>query len=262
MLVCPKCGKQLVREGQSYRCERGHCYDVARQGYTNLLIRKQKESGDNAGMVKARSSFLEAGYYACLREALKQIIDALSPACIVDAGCGEGYYTSALIREGRTVYAFDLSKHALMKCARRSNDLHCFAASCFALPLSDHCADLITSLFAPFAQEEFARVLRAGGHVLKVEPGRRHLYELKELLYDRVIENEAEAVRYPSFALEKEWLIEDVIEVRGAEHIEALFQMTPYYYRSPREGARRLRACASLRTTIQFHVELYGRSCG
>ena len=105
-------------------------------------------------------------------------------------------------------------------------------------------------------------MLRAGGHVLKVEPGRRHLYELKELLYDRVIENEAEAVRYPSFALEKEWLIEDVIEVRGAEHIEALFQMTPYYYRSPREGARRLRACASLRTTIQFHVELYGRSCG
>ena len=88
----------------------------------------------------------------------------------------------------------------------------------------------------------------------KVEPGRRHLYELKELLYDRVIENEAEAVRYPSFALEKEWLIEDVIEVRGAEHIEALFQMTPYYYRSPREGARRLRACASLRTTSQFHV--------
>ena len=68
-------------------------------------------------------------------------------------------------------------------------------------------------------------MLRAGGHVLKVEPGRRHLYELKELLYDRVIENEAEAVRYPSFALEKEWLIEDVIEVRGAEHIEALFQM-------------------------------------
>ena len=52
MLVCPKCGKRLVREGQSYRCERGHCYDVARQGYTNLLIRKQKESGDNAGMVK------------------------------------------------------------------------------------------------------------------------------------------------------------------------------------------------------------------
>lgn len=260
MLICPKCRRALVPEGKSYRCPQGHCYDIARSGYTNLLIRKQKASGDDAGMVHARSSFLEAGYYHILREQVERITDALAPACIVDAGCGEGYYTSALCKDGRAVFAFDLSKHALMKCARRSKGLHCFVASCFSLPLSDHSADLITSLFAPFAQEEFARVLTAGGHVLKVEPGPRHLHELKEVLYDHVIENEETAVQYPLFTLEREWRIEDVIEVREPALVEALFQMTPYYYRSPKEGAARLRTCTSLRTTIQFHIELYARS--
>ncbi len=257
MLLCPKCKEALILQDKSYRCVNGHCYDVAKQGYAHLLIHKQKASGDNKEMVRARSAFLESGYYACLRNALLDIIAGLSPKVMVDAGCGEGYYTSVLSDENREVFAFDMSKYAVMKCAKRNNHLHCFIASVFDLPLRSQSVDLVLSVFAPFAHKEFARILKKDGYVIKVEPGEHHLYELKKQLYADVIENEEAAILYDEFTLVKEWVIEDQITVIGKEMIEALFQMTPYYYRSPKDGILRLRALDQLTTTIQFHIELY-----
>ena len=257
MLLCPKCKEPLELVGKSYRCKRGHCYDVAKQGYTHLLIHKQKASGDNKEMVQARSAFLEAGYYSCLRDTLEEIVSSLEPRVIVDAGCGEGYYTNAFVSESAEVFAFDMSKYALMKCARRDPRMHCFVASVFDLPLQEGSVDLVTSIFAPFAQDMFARILKNGGYVLKVEPGKRHLYELKAMLYEQVIENEEEAIQYDGFSLRDERLIEEVIQVEGTEMIHALFQMTPYYYRSPKAGVQRLLSCDRLKTTVQFHIELY-----
>lgn len=95
-LTCPVCGGALHREERSLRCGAGHCYDLARQGYVNLLRTnrsKDKRHGDDKRMVAARTAFLDAGYYAPLRDAIAAAATEYTTgdAGVLDAGCGEGY---------------------------------------------------------------------------------------------------------------------------------------------------------------------------
>ena len=101
-LTCPVCGGALHREERSLRCGAGHCYDVARQGYVNLLRTnrsKDKRHGDDKRMVAARTAFLDAGYYAPLRDAIAAAATEYTTgdAGVLDAGCGEGYYTAHVL---------------------------------------------------------------------------------------------------------------------------------------------------------------------
>lgn len=257
MLRCPNCHAELKREGKAFRCRNGHSFDVARQGYANLLVNARRETGDNKEMVSARTAFLEQGHYRCLRDALCEIIRSLPVQVIADCGCGEGYYTQAAAEEGKDVYAFDMSKYALMKCARRHPAIHAFAASIYDLPLDEACADMVMSIFAPFGADEFLRVLKPGGYVLKVEPAHDHLLEMKQVLYDQVYENREAPQAYAGLTLRSEQVIRDRIIVQGQQMIHALFQMTPYFYRSPKAGAKRLRALEELDTRISFRLALY-----
>ena len=129
-LTCPVCGGALHREERSLRCGAGHCYDIARQGYVNLLRTnrsKDKRHGDDKRMVAARTAFLDAGYYAPLRDAIAAAATEYTSgdADVLDAGCGEGYYTAgvcAALREqnpGVRAAGVDLSRSALKKAARR-----------------------------------------------------------------------------------------------------------------------------------------------
>ena len=128
-LTCPVCGGVLHREERSLRCGAGHCYDIARQGYVNLLRSNQSKSkrhGDDKRMVAARTAFLDAGYYAPLRDAIAAaaVEYTSGDADVLDAGCGEGYYTAhvlhALQAQGRSasVCGVDISRDALI-CAHR-----------------------------------------------------------------------------------------------------------------------------------------------
>ena len=103
LFVCPLCGGALERQGGSYLCPAGHCYDISREGYTYLLPvnrRHSKAPGDDMAMTAARHAFLEKGYYAPLREKLCQLAVELTgdtPA-VLDNGCGEGYTPPVSIR--------------------------------------------------------------------------------------------------------------------------------------------------------------------
>ena len=53
--------------------------------------------------MRARRAFLSAGHYAPLMATLAEVCAALPHDHIVDAGCGEGYYTAGVrdaLREG------------------------------------------------------------------------------------------------------------------------------------------------------------------
>ena len=72
-LICPICGSKLNTLNKSLVCAGHHCFDIARQGYVNLLTVQQKHSlhpGDTREQVLSRRAFLEAGYYAPIAEAL------------------------------------------------------------------------------------------------------------------------------------------------------------------------------------------------
>ena len=99
--ICPLCGQTLATGASSWRCPNGHCFDVARQGYVNLLPVQQKHArhpGDTPAQVAARKRFLDAGFYAPIRDTALALLQPHLPPrpSLLDAGCGEGYYSAAL----------------------------------------------------------------------------------------------------------------------------------------------------------------------
>jgi 23S rRNA (guanine745-N1)-methyltransferase len=179
---CPVCKDALVEDDRTWRCRTGHSYDVAREGYVNLLIthqRRQREPGDSAEMLRARRAFLDAGHYAPLKEAVTALLG--TGTSVLDVGCGEGYYTRDLDAE---LWAVDIAKPAVRLAARRRPGGHYAVASAYDLPVVDASVDVVVSVFAPLHSPEFERVLRPGGRVVVAAPGPRHLDGLKALLFD------------------------------------------------------------------------------
>lgn len=265
---CPVCGAPLDRADRVYRCPGRHSYDIAREGYTYLLPSNQKHSaapGDDRGMAAARREFLSKGYYEPLLNTLCCQILALSgdSPVIWDVGCGEGYYTAgiyqALTGTGRSprMAGTDISKSILRYAARRERGIEWAVASSYHLPAADASADVLLDCFSPLALEEFRRVLKPGGHFLYVVPGPDHLWELKQVLYDRPYPNEEKETPYEGFQYEAVVPVESAVTLPCQADIHALFQMTPYYWKTPKAGAERLAALDSLTTRISFRVHIF-----
>ena len=271
LFCCPVCGAPLTREASAYRCPNRHSYDIAREGYTYLLPPNQKHSaapGDDRGMAAARRDFLSKGYYSPLLNTLCSRILALSAAAPVflDAGCGEGTYTAGIVQAltaaGKPPRAagVDISKFSLRIAARREKSVEFAVASSYHLPVADGTADVLLNCFSPLALEEFRRVLKPGGHFLYVVPGRDHLWELKEVLYDRPYPNEEKETPYDGFTYREIVPVDGVITLPCREDLQALFQMTPYFWKTPQAGAERLAALDTLTTRISFRIHIFQKT--
>lgn len=268
---CPVCGEPLEREAHAYCCPRRHSYDIAREGYTYLLPPNQKHSaapGDDKGMAQARRDFLSKGYYKSLLNTLCIQISSRSgdsPA-ILDAGCGEGYYTAgvyqALLAAGKCprMAGTDISKSILRYAAKREKGIEFAVASSYHLPLADESVDILLDCFSPLALEEFRRVLKRGGVFLYVVPAADHLWELKQVLYDRPYPNEERETPYEGFSYQAIIPVEDTITLENQADIHALFQMTPYYWKTPKSGAERLMALDTLTCRIAFRVHIFRKN--
>lgn len=258
ILRCPKCLKELVQNDSRYVCINNHSFDIAKEGYASLLLNNRKHTGDDKKMAKARKDFFSHDYYHVLKDAILDIIKDLEVKVIVDAGCGEGYYTNYLKSHlDADIYGFDMSKYALMYASKRNHDVHYFTASLFDMPLCDHSTDLILSIFAPIAHDEFKRVLRDDGYFIKVSPLPRHLWELKMALYDKPYENMIKDEDDPCLNKLFERHVEDYVTIDNHEDIEALFMMTPYYYRSPKSTFDKLSKLDRIEVSLAFRVEVF-----
>lgn len=262
---CPVCGGVLEEHERSLRCAAGHCYDLAKQNYVNLLMRNQsaaKRHGDDRLMVSARQEFLDAGWYACLRDALCTLAVKYCSGDVdlLDVGCGEGYYTSAvrtaLETAGKpcTAGGIDISKTALIAASKRDAALKLAVASVNRLPVVDGSCDLLLNVFAPNDDAEFYRVLRRGGVLLKAVPRERHLFGLKAAVYDSPYLNPPPVYTPPGFVPLERLDTGGVITVSPAQQIRNLFSMTPYYYKTGAADQAKLSALESLTTEIEFSV--------
>jgi 23S rRNA (guanine745-N1)-methyltransferase len=183
-LRCPVCGGALGEAERALRCGAGHAFDLARQGYVNLVTGRPGAPGDTAEMVTARAEFLAAGHFAPLSAALAALAAARAPGegLVVEVGAGTGHHLAAVLERlpGRAGLALDASRHA----ARRAARAHPRAAAAVAdvrrpLPLADRAAALVLDVFAPRDGPEFRRVLRPDGALLVATPAPGHLAELR-----------------------------------------------------------------------------------
>ena len=255
VLICPFCGEPLTKNGGSLYCESRHCFDIAKSGYVTLT-RASGTSGDDRDMVRARTAFLDSGAYRPFADA---VCDALEGyGTVVDAGCGEGYYSNAIAERGHRVYGFDLSKHACDKAAKRAkasgNGAFFGVASVFELPIANGAADALVSLFAPIAEGEFSRVLKDDGILVVGAAGRRHLIELKAAVYDEAYENEGRRDLPSGFA---EIGHKNVTYTFTCHDVKSLFMMTPYAFKTSVSDMAKLDAIDSLDITADFDIFIY-----
>jgi len=284
-LICPLCGADLAftenAGSGSLICnggEKRHCYDLASSGYVNLLPPGKKRNavaGDNKELVAARRRFLARGLYAGAADTLCAVCADLPGADSfrlgVDAGCGEGYYTLRIaekLREGGPhfkMFGADASKFAAdsaAKAAKASGISCCFsAANIFELPLPDACADLVVSMFAPVAWDEFQRILKKGGKLVIGSAGEMHLWELKEAIYDEPRPNVplSETAENPAFLRVGVKSADYVTHLPDNEAVRELFGMTPYAYRTSPKDMAKLDALSSLDVRVQVDFTVFER---
>lgn len=276
MYVCPVCGKKLKRHEKSWHCQNGHSFDIAKKGYVNLLTtagRNPRNSGDNPQMVKARTEFLDRGYYTPLAEKtadiMSELVKNIERPVIIDSGCGEGFYTSAYAKRlGKcSFWGIDISKTAVAHCMTRvhtENIVNCqFAvASSFSLPFKDKFADIIVCTFAPVSNDEYARKLKDNGRLVVVSPSPRHLFEMKSVLYDMPYENKPNVYGLNKFDLTDETFLEYTVRLETKEDICSLFAMTPYFYKTSEAAAKRLDTLEYLDITCGFVIQTYTKKRG
>lgn len=182
LLRCPHCGGGLELGEGTVRCAEGHSFDVARQGYLNLLPGDARTgTADTAAMVRARADFLAGGHYAPIAEAVAAAAVAAPVGDVVDLGAGTGYYLAAVLERLPSAQglALDVSKHALRVAARAHPRIGAVGCDAWAgLPVRDAAATLVINVFAPRDPAELARVLAPGGSLVVVTPNRAHLAEL------------------------------------------------------------------------------------
>ncbi len=269
--VCPVCRRALFRNDGVLACSGGHRYDVARAGYVNLLQSQrssERRHGDDALMVAARTRFLDGGYYDCLLEELARQAVKYAPqgdVTLLDAGCGEGRYTArvaaALQQAGHlcTVAGVDISRTALAAAHRRDTGLQLAVGSVYDLPLASHSCHLVLNVFAPCPAEEYARVLRRRGVLLRAFPLQRHLWELKAAVYDTPYENPPEDPALEGFSLVGVVPVTARIQLPDAQTVQDLFAMTPYYYKTGVQDQQKLASISQLDVTLEFGLAAYRR---
>ncbi len=266
---CPLCHQILQRLDKQWRCENNHQFDNAKEGYVNLLPvqhKRSKEPGDSAEMMISRRTFLEGGHYQQLRDSVVALLDKYLPAdaeSVLDIGCGEGYYTSAMeqgLNASRKmqIYGLDVAKVAIRYAAKRYSKVEFCVASSHRLPFADNSLDAIVRIYAPCKAPELHRVLKSSGLVLTVAPGPRHLYQLKGLIYDEVqLHSDAEE-NLPGFERICTESLRYDMTLNGKEAFD-LLQMTPFAWRATQAVMQDLSQRDIFSCETDFTVSLFRR---
>lgn len=261
-LLCPLCGKELNMAERTCVCENRHSFDVARQGYVNLLTVQHKHSlnpGDTKEQVISRRAFLDGGFYAPIVDTLIRTAgkyEAHGP--ILDAGCGEGYYSSRLAEAlNAELLGLDISKEAVRYAAGKYKNALWICGTAAKLPVESDSIGLLCSLFAVTLPEEFHRCLRPDGLFFQVLAAQDHLLGLKKIIYPELKLREKDSVpALPGFALVESVPIRFDFTVTG-QQVQNLLSMTPHVYRISKAGADALRATETLTDTASCVLNVY-----
>jgi 23S rRNA (guanine745-N1)-methyltransferase len=267
MWRCPVCRDDLALSdaGRRWVCPTGHSFDVAREGYVNLLLsgqRRSRQPGDSPEMVSARQRFLGTGAYDPLSAAVARAVAAEQPRVVLDVGCGEGRHTRSI--SAPAVLGVDVAKAAVAIAARSDPGGSYAVASASDLPRQDDSVDVAVNVFGPVIPGELARVVRPGGTVVAAFPGAGHLEQLRSMVYS---DPRPHAVK-PPLRDADEWFIQaDSLSVTftlaftdGAA-LRDLFAMTPYRWHAPPDMDDRIAAAVSphFETLADIQVATYRR---
>ncbi len=254
-------------QNRSLLCRNRHTFDLAKEGYVNLLpvnAKKSKDPGDNVTMMIARRAFLEAGYYKALADKISEIMRNLNlreDISFLDLGCGEGYY-SGCIRENfpsLNMSGLDISKTAVRYASKKYKDISFTVASAFDLPIGDDQMDLLLRVYAPSSEMELRRVIKTGGYLITVTPGERHLYQLRDIIYSEVHKHTEEIKEIIGFDLQERVKLKYKLDLQDREMAKNLLEMTPFGWKISAENKVFLLNQSRWEVECDFNIDVYRR---
>ncbi len=281
-LVCPVCDSFLKLTDNTLKCSHSHSFDVAREGYVNLLPvthRRSSHPGDSKEMLISRKQFLDRGHYLQLSDLINELVENYlreeiicqtdATRIVLDAGSGTGYYLSKIsdhIAKYSTdkcvcYVGVDISKTAC-RIASKSDPGSCYiVANIFRkLPLVEHSVDVLLTVFAPWNKVEFERLLKVGGLLIMVTPGARHLEELRALANIASEIGQTAELRKQELSHEFDYVnsvaIESMLDLRQPD-ITNLFRMTPYYWQTSMETRTTIEHIPQLIVSVDFRISIY-----
>ena len=274
-ITCPLDGLLLEQHDKQLVCDNGHAYDIARQGYVNLLPvqhKRSKQPGDSKAMVVARTEFLNTGIYRPVVSSLTELVSSLitddKEICLLDAGCGEGYYFDEVFKvlkdkDGLSDVSFvglDISKDAIIQATKRNRQISWLVGTNRQPPVADESVDIILCLFGFLSVEGFAKVLKPGGKIIFIDPGDEHLKELREVIYDEVkISDQLNKLEegIPGFSLVDNDSLQFKEKLISNEQVNNLLVMTPHFYRASKEGRQAACALQELEITVDVVFRVF-----
>lgn len=274
-LLCPIDNRPLLQHEKTWRCENGHSFDIAKQGYTHLLPVQNKRSldpGDHKEMVAARQRFLNADYYLPIAKALNQTLLAAHTEKhvlnVLDAGCGEGYYLRELVKAESdltlAVLGVDISKWAVLLAAKQTaakqaseKPMTWIVASNANLPVETNSIDCVLCMFGFPVYKEFARVMKDDALLLQVDAGPEHLKELRAIIYPNQKEEKVKKKFSKEFCVFSESNIRYAFSLKNSEAISDLLAMTPHLYRAKAEAREKVLALSELHLSVDVCLTHY-----
>jgi 23S rRNA (guanine745-N1)-methyltransferase len=193
---CPICGAKMnIYDLKDITCENGHCFNIARKGYVNFLLKPAKTEYDKE-MFHSRNIICASGFFDPILEGISDLIlekidkSNLKNTKILDAGCGEGSHLGQIINSMRSEdnidlqgVGIDISKEGILIASKGYFDTVWCVADLANLPFTSKQFDVIINILSPANYGEFARTLKDDGVLIKVVPGSDYLKELRQVLH-------------------------------------------------------------------------------
>jgi len=260
--LCPLCQQILTFADKSFRCINNHTFDQAKEGYVNLLPVQHKHSkdpGDNKAMVNARRAFLDQSFYQPLATKLIQLYQqfANTNLPLLDAGCGEGFYTHQHKNDHNKVYGVDIAKNAIQLAAKRYKQCFFSVGTLSQLPFKSEFFAWIVSIYAPIIETEFSRVLKKSGYLITVTPAENHLFELKTLIYHQAKKHNIEKQAIKNLTLVTEQRLSYTMEFTRSEDLINLLAMTPFAFKTTTDLLSDLKTRQGFTCQADFMIRVY-----
>ncbi|MDE1548361.1 methyltransferase domain-containing protein [Jeotgalibaca caeni] len=186
LFQCPVCQQPFIEtKQQGILCQKGHQFDLAKKGTLHLLQKGGQNEYDKA-MLTSRKQLADTGFFHPLLDEILTIVGSKERTAVLDVGCGEGSHLHYLNEQGLggEKIGFDISKDAIQLAANHYfEDAFWCVADLAHSPFSKEQFDLILNIFSPSHYQEFERLLKQGGQVVKVVPDSDYLMELRQQLY-------------------------------------------------------------------------------
>ena len=272
ILKCPVCQGPLTVGATAAGCELHHSFDLARSGYLNLLLpdqRRSTEPGDSPDMMRHRRAFLSMGFYneiaRATAAAASDVLNGRAQANIADFGCGEGFFLAHLKRAraahpAHRYYGIDISRSGIKMATTYDRAITWIVGGIHRSPFQSQSLDVVLSMCAPIAADEFRRVLRDDGALITVTPGPDHLDALRAVIYPSVVSHLPTSALMDDntrFNLSESTRLRYPIELESQAVIMDLLSMTPYYWNISLETKSRVEACSRLGVTVDLFVNVF-----